>query len=306
MSTPTIPLASLRFDGERFENHSLDVDCVGELTAYKRLVMECAKELWRRANPEYERLPKGFEESLTLQFDEVASGSAVIPLRRVLVQQQPALDFADDEFDQAAALIDDAIAAADSDNLLPAAFPRNVIPLFRDFGRSLRDSETLYVQSRQRSTAAPYTAKARQQLADWTEATYEDAVDVVGEVCMANVRGGAFEVTVAVGQPAVKGKFSEAQEAEVLNALQSHATTRLRVRGMGEFAQSDRQLRKLVRVDSVSAASMQEPEFVDGPKPIWETLTEIGASIPDGVWAQVPTDLSKRLDHYLYSSNEAD
>ena len=123
---------------------------------------------------------------------------------------------------------------------------------------------------------------------------------------MANVRGGAFELTVAAGQQAVKGKFSEAQEAEVLIALQAHATTRLRVRGVGEFSQADRQLRKLVRVDSVSVASMQAPEYVEGVKPIWETLAELGASAPDDAWAPVPTDLSKRLDHYLYSSNEAD
>ena len=300
MSTPTIPLGSLRFDGERFDDNALDVDCVGELSAYKRLVMECAKELWRRANPDYERLPKGFEEKLTLRFAEVNPGSAVVPLRRVALQ----LDF-DDEFDQAAALIDDAIAAADADELLPTALPRNVIPFFRDFGRSLREAETLFVQSRHRSTAAPYTAKARRILADWTEATYEDVVDAVGEVNMANVRGGASDLTVVPGQPPVKGKFSEAQEAEVLTALQSHATTRLHVKGVGEFSQADRQLRKLLRVDSVAAATTTEPAYVEGIKPIWETLAELGASVPDEVWEQVPTDLAKRLDHYLYSSNEA-
>ena len=86
MNTTTIPLASLRFDGERFADHALDVDCVGELQAYKRLVMECAKELWRRAHPDYERLPKGFEDKLTLTFTELAPGSAVIPLRRAIAQ----------------------------------------------------------------------------------------------------------------------------------------------------------------------------------------------------------------------------
>lgn len=304
MSTLTIPLASLRFDGERFADHALDVDCVGELAAYKRLVMECAKELWRRAHPDYERLPKGFEERLTLRFAEVTPGSTVVPLRRVVVQEQPLLDF-DDEFDQAAALIDEAIVAADGDELLPTALPRNVIPLFRDFGRSLFESETLFVQSRHRATAAPYTAKARQRLAEWTEATYEDVVDATGEVNMANVRGGAFEITLLAGQQAVKGKFTEVQEAEVLAALQSHATTRLRVQGVGEFSQSDRQLRKLLRVDFVAAATTTEPAFVEGIKPIWETLAELGASVPDDVWNKVPTDLAQRLDHYLYSSNEA-
>ena len=304
MRTPTIPLASLRFDGERFADNALDVDCVGELAAYKRLVMECAKELWRREHPDYERLPKGFEDRLTLRFTEVTPGSAVVPLRRVVIQEQPALDF-DDEFDRAAALIDDAIMAADGDQLMPASLPRNVIPLFRDFGRSLFDSETLFVQSRHRAVSAPYTAKARKRLAEWTEATYEDVVDATGEVNMANVRGGAFELTLLAGQPPVKGKFTEAQEVEVLNALQSHATTRLRVRGIGEFAQTDRQLRKLLRVDFVAAATNAEPAFVEGIRPIWETLAELGASVPDEVWDKVPTDLARRLDHYLYSSNEA-
>ena len=276
---------------------------MGELAAYKRLVLECAKELWRRANPDKERLPKGFEERLTLQFTELLPGSAVVPLRRVVVQEQLSLDF-DDEFDEAAALIDDAIIAAESDELLPSAFPRSVIPLFHEFGRSLRESETLFVQSRHRSAAAPYTAKARGRLADWTEASYEDVVDVVGEVNMANVRGGAFELTVSGGQAPVKGKFSEEQEVEVLSALQAHATARLRVRGVGEYFQADRQLRKFVRVDTVATA--QTLEFVEGVKPIWETLAEIGASVPDETWSQVPSDLGKRLDHYLYSSNGAD
>jgi hypothetical protein len=266
--------------------------------------MECAKELWRRAHPDYERLPKGFEERLTLRFAEVIPGSAVVPLRRVVMQEQPSLDF-DDEFVRSSALIDEAILAADGDELLPAALPRNVIQLFREFGRSLFESETLFVQSRHRAAPAPYTAKARQRLADWTEATYEDVVDATGEVNMANVRGGAFEMTLLAGQPPVKGKFTEVQEAEVLNALQSHATTRLRVRGVGEFSQSDRQLRRLLRVDFVAAATTTEPAFVEGIKPIWQTVAELGASVPDDVWDKVPTDLAKRLDHYLYSSTEA-
>jgi hypothetical protein len=305
MNTPTIPLAVLRFEGERFNEHSLDVDCVGELTSYKRLVLDCAKELWRRAHLDYERLPKGFDEHFVLRFSEVTAGSAVIPLHRVVTQQQQPLDYYD-EFDQAAALIDDAITAADRDDLLPAELPRTVLPSFRDFGRTLRESETLYVQSRTRATPAPYTAQARRRLADWTEANYEDVVDVTGEVNMANVRGGAFELTLQPGQPPIRGKFSEAQEAEILAALQSHTTTRLRVTGLGEFSQTDRQLRKLLRVDQVVACAPAEPNYVEGVKPIWETLAELGTSIPKEAWDSVPSDLAKRLDNYLYSSNETE
>ena len=67
----TIELASLRFDGKRFEDHALDVECTQELTAYRTLVLECAKELWRRKNPGRMRLPRGFEDGFRLEFDRV-------------------------------------------------------------------------------------------------------------------------------------------------------------------------------------------------------------------------------------------
>lgn len=304
MSHMTVPLASLRFDGARFDGHALDVDCVGELLAYKKLVLECAKELWYRKHPGRERLPRGFEERLTLEFSEIREGSVIIPLRRIVVDEQAPLDFGD-EFDEAAELIDAAISAANQDRLLPAEFPRNVIPLFRDFGKSLRESETLFVQSRNRESAASYTAKARGCLAEWTDATFEDLVDVTGEVSMANVRGGAFELTVNAGQAPVRGKFSETQEAEVLDALRAHKTAQLRVRGVGGFSMVDRQLRKFIRIDMATVVSQVLPEFIENVKPIWETIAEMGASVPEEVWSQVPSDLSKRLDHYLYSSGES-
>jgi hypothetical protein len=35
-------------------------------------------------------------------------------------------------------------------------------------------------------------------------------------------------------------------------------------------------------------------------RPIEEILEALGAQVPDEVWAQVPTDLSSQIDHYVY------
>jgi len=47
----------------------------------------------------------------------------------------------------------------------------------------------------------------------------------------------------------------------------------------------------------------------DGPgvrtekkRPIWEVIVEIGAQIPDEVWATVPDDASINYKHYLYGA----
>lgn len=297
----TTDLATLRFDGKRFEGHSLDVECTQELIAYRNLIVECAKELWRGKNPNRVRLPRGFDEGFRVQFNQLEDGSAKVPLQRVRVDDQSELDWGNlDEFDEAADLIDAAINAANDDSLMPDRLPANVIPLFRDFGKSLRSDEVLFTRSRHGSTEAAYTSKARKRLTEWVGPTYEDVVDVIGEVRMANVGPGTFSLQLDDTQPLITGRFSPEQEAEVLDALRNHRSLRLRVQGVAEFATSDRQIKKFSRVDRVAPAALTEQSFDETAIPIWEQLAAIGESAPKGTWDGVPSDLSMRLDEIVY------
>jgi hypothetical protein len=300
MATETsIELATLRFDGERFAVHALDVECTQELVAYRRIILECAKALWRRKHVDRERLPARFEDSFRLQFDRLEEGSALVPLRRVLATEQAALDWGNrDEFDEAAQLVDAAICAANEDALLPEAFPANVVSLFREFGRTLRDDEVLFTRAHHGTVEAAYTAKARRQLAEWVAATYEDVVEVTGEVQMASVKG-QFSLLTGSGQ-AVTGKFSPQQEAQVLEALRDHNTLGLRVRGLGEFGTQDRLLRRFNRVDSVEHAAPGLPHYVEGAPDLWAELDAIAAKVPTDAWKAVPDDLSLRVDELVY------
>lgn len=302
----TIELGSLRFDGERFAGHALDVECTQELIAYRDLVLECAKSLWRSKFPGRTRLPKGFGEGFRLQFNRLEEGSALVPLQRVRYPlEQGELELGD-EFDEAVTLIDQAIAAANADDLLPTGLPSNVIPLFRNFGKTLREDEILFTRARNAANEAAYTARARKRLANWIEATYEDVVDVVGEVRMANVGPGRFALQVSSGEVSVlaEGKYSPADEAKVLDALNEHQTARLRVRGVGEFGTSDRTLKRFARVDQVDLAPTEELAYDESVTPIWEQLGAIGRSEPADAWDAVPTDLSVRIDEIVYGSTE--
>ncbi len=56
-------------------------------------------------------------------------------------------------------------------------------------------------------------------------------------------------------------------------------------------------------VDTVDAKPITVEQTVGEPvKPIWETVAEMGAAIPDEEWAKVPRDGARNLDHYLYGS----
>ena len=300
MSTEhAVELATLRFDGKRFEGHALDVECTQELLAYRTLVLECAKELWRRKYPDRVRLPKRFEDGFRLEFDRVVPGSVALPLRRVRDVVQGGFDFGD-EFDEAAELIDQSIAAADRDDLLPEALPANVVPLFRDFGRTLRPEETLFVRSGRSIADAVYNERARLRLAEWVGPTFEDVVSLVGEVRMANVGPGAFKLQLPDGGPLIDGRFDGAHESVVLEALRTHRSTQLRVMGIAEFSIRDRQMRRIVRVDHVEVSPHETAAFDETARPIWEELASIGQAAPAGTWEAVPDDLSTRIDEVVY------
>ena len=73
-------IVRLRFKGERFRDHALDLTALTELRQFQRIVAETAKALWRTANPDRERLPAHFEDRTRLCLRRIESGSAVAPL----------------------------------------------------------------------------------------------------------------------------------------------------------------------------------------------------------------------------------
>ena len=50
-----------------------------------------------------------------------------------------------------------------------------------------------------------------------------------------------------------------------------------------------------IRVDDVVHTVLAEQAFDETATPIWEQLSAIGESAPEGTWDSVPTDLSMRL-----------
>jgi hypothetical protein len=57
----------------------------------------------------------------------------------------------------------------------------------------------------------------------------------------------------------------------------------------------------IILIDASAPAGEAAAEAIS-PAPIWEVAAEIAAAVPDEVWASVPPDLSKNLDHYLYGA----
>lgn len=58
-------------------------------------------------------------------------------------------------------------------------------------------------------------------------------------------------------------------------------------------------------------SSLGEPHegddgYDDSVPPLWETIVELGASLPPEEWDRMPTDLAANLHRYLYGSGSVD
>ena len=190
-------LATLRFTGSRFEDHGLELDVLPELTAYKKLLVETAKEIWRRRNPNRARLPRNFESRISIKFFRLMPGSTAVPLiREADVAATPSLPFDDiaDEIDEAATVLGEAIDAADLGQPAPPELPSAVVPLFDGFGQSLREDEGILLSSARRPIPARYDGRVRDLILAWVEPVYEDQVDLIGEVRGTDLDGSTFAI----------------------------------------------------------------------------------------------------------------
>jgi hypothetical protein len=291
----------LTFNGPRFEDHGLDVDVLPEISAYKRLLQETAKALWKRKHPTRQRLPKNFNAEISLKFFHIEPGSTGVPLVRGAPSKiAPVLPF-EDELEEAACLLENSIELASSSDTPPKGLPRSVIPLFQDLGRTLQSDEFIRVSTAPGPGGARFDYRVKTRILSWASTSYSDYIDLLGEVRGTDLDGLKFTLRLSDGRK-IPGRFEAEQEGIVLEALGEHLSRRLRVVGHGEYSPEDGSLQQITKIDRVEIV---EPEPVAVHQtPIWERLAALGAAVPKDAWADVPTDLATNVDQYLYGNKE--
>jgi hypothetical protein len=297
-------LTTIKFCGPSFEDHGLEIDILPELVHYKRILIETTKELWRRNHPDRERIPKGFESTIRIKFYDLREGSTAVPLYRMAQDEEEQLSLGfdeEDELDQAVEVVECGLQSAYEDRPLPDAFPRAVMPMFESLGKTLGEKDFLQMKSPKRENPAVFTSQVRERLITMVDRTYEDAVDLVGEVRLADLDGLNFTIRLDDGTK-VQGKFDREQEPMIIEALSNHGSSYLRIKGRGQFTHQEATIKKVIKVDYVDVIPVGAVNHDETAKPVWELISEIRAEVPEKDWDQLPTDLSKELDHYLYGT----
>ncbi len=295
-------VTQLRFMGERFRDHALDLSAITELCQFQRIVAETAKALWRAANPDRERLPARFEERTRLCLRRIEDGSAMVPLE-VFRDTPPQGELwvpEPEEVNKAIELAYDVFDSLESGRPLPEQFPRQLVPVYAEWGMSLGPDEYVEFQPAARNRPTKMHARTRERLGEFAEAPYPSTFEITGEVLEADVRQRRFQLWTDSRTP-VSVAFDETQEGIVTQALKDHRSVRIRVCGRAEISPQGRPTR-FVEVASLELEPAGEPQFNAGIPTIEDEIAQIAAGVPAGAWERLPADLNDQLDHYLYGT----
>ncbi len=291
----------LHFKGERFRDHALDLSALSELRQFQKMVAETAKALWRKSNPDRERLPRNFEDRTRLCLRRIEDGSATAPLEVFIEEPEQSVLWEPEpvEVNDAINLAYRVFGAVHEDISLPEEFPKELLTEYAKWGQELGNDEVLEFAPPGKDVAR-VTEHERKRLINLGESPYEDEVDVSGQVLEADVRQKKFQLWID-DRKSVQVLFAEDQEGEVTTALKDHDTVHLRVLGRGEFSPQG-EMKRITKVDGLFVIREEQPIYDSNAPAIEDVLTELAKEVSIAEWNKLPQDLTNRLDYYLYGS----
>jgi hypothetical protein len=223
----------LRYVGARFEGHRMPLDVLPDLSAFRDLLVSLVKAEWRAVHVNRERLPRGFEKSLSFDLVEIGDGSAVPKLewdrnnvQMLLPEFKDELEgLVDNSYNKALALFD----GADGHELSYRLNSENIRALNR-FGSGLLDDEKIeFLGSEGADGNVIYLdSRRRKRLIMRDRDTYQTRFEDIGrllgsEVDPENTGGGLISVTtdrhgtirIPVSQERVREEFDGSIDADV-------------------------------------------------------------------------------------------
>ena len=239
-------------EGGRFEQHTIPLDLLRDLSAIGDLVIEAAKWRYLQDHAGRTRVPKGFADSVYLSLSEIVPGSAVARIDLV-VSSDELFGRAERWYELARDSILDAITAADQCMPVLKHLPDALLSYFNRIGRGLRDHEALVLGDRDGVRHARLTQQVRKKLVFATDQArqYTETVTLRGLVPEADQERQTFQMQLPDGQR-VAADLDPAHEDIVLRAFNHYrGRMKIAIEGIGVVDKSGR-LQRLESVDHVA------------------------------------------------------
>lgn len=278
---PTVEFATLTFQGARFDQARMPLDALPELSAYRAIVLSVARVLFQKENPKRRRVPKGFEAGFQLFLERVEDGHSVLD---VISRTTSEAHLFEDVFDRARDVVEDGIRAASSGGAMPIALSNGALARFSVFGRSLLPSERIIVGKPSSSGGAVYDRTVREAILRLSKTSYEDNVDLVGEICEADKLKSDFEFITTDGV-----RIPVNPSPLVTDAVRHmFYSNKVRLRGTG-LMDPNGVIQRVIDIDDLEESEADEPSAPTGCQTSIANQIALLAKLEDG-WLDEAAD----------------
>lgn len=226
-----------RLDGVRFVEHSIPLEVLKDWAAFEELVLEMARSLYLKENTERKRVPRGFADNFSLHLSGVENGSAKPVIQRMLPDGE--LPGINDIFERARDIVLLTITAAALNQPFPEEFPKHLLGYFDQFGRSLRDGEKIEFVVDGQSAPVVYDRSTRKRLVLTAANEYRATAELRGWISEVNSEKRSYTLKLVNGER-IQAVFASELRKIVLEALDQFETSKVLVKGIAVFDQSDR------------------------------------------------------------------
>jgi hypothetical protein len=202
------------FSGERFKNHTLPLDVVGELVVLQDIILEISRWLFKQDNPDKPQVPKGFKQQAKLSIAKIKKGSSGTQLVQDRLSGQLNLD---STVDRAASMTLDILEmfGGVTPITLPADFPSTILSRFDNLATSLHENEFVYFKRQERRVVMNRAICSR--VASHAPQMSRQLRRIRGKVVAMDLEAGTFHLRC--GETKILGKFTDAFYTRLLGAF---------------------------------------------------------------------------------------
>ncbi len=308
---PELPHLSPKFRGPRFERHAIPVELLSDLVAYRDLVRDVAKSIYRKSTNR-RRVPSAFEQMFRLSLRDVKSGSAVPQLVNDAWETDAYAEIIPFKpfFDEAKGLVDEAVRGSHRGEL-PKEFPVHLLGCFEKIGRHLEPGEEIDFAPDTNSPAV-YDNSVRERLVLMARNQIEADVDLFGKVSgMNHTPSDSFDLLLPDGTT-VSGPYQPSHEKALVQVYVDEKSLWLRVKGSGLFDRQKR-LMRLSEATEMEVLDQNDVGLLEAVRRInamttlgdgWCGLSSRGVSQETAAWAahvlRTTVDLGELPPPYVF------
>lgn len=289
-------LVSLSFIGERFNDHTLPVDCLKDIIAFRDIVVDLAKMILdeRRENR------KLITEFTEIKIAGIEQGSSKVVLRSG-IQEIVQLDL----FDNINGIMQDSVTrlsglinAVNNDLRIPGNVSKDIIFRVSKWGETLLSGEKVRVTG-SFCKPAEFSRISIEKFNELIQKDYEDNIDILGDIYSVDIKNKSFRIISPQGCIPIdySGEFA-AMEDSILEALMKHETTEIRIKGIGLFTWEGR-LKSINNLSDIIIRDVAIEEEQDMPT-IWDAFEELVREVPEEKLKTIPADFIENHDHYIW------